>query len=199
MHLRTISFATLLTALSISSAHAQNFEVGPLVSVARWSEFEGTDWGVGGRVTWKPSTLIGVEAELTMYPSDFTPDGPAFSRQRVEGLFGVTVGPRINRIRPFAKVAAGFLDVGPTNGAFACIAIYPPPLACVLAGGTTMPAYEIGGGVVIDATSRVFVRADLGDRILKYPGPSLRDDFTRNDEGFFGHALKLTLGAGVRF
>jgi hypothetical protein len=199
MNLRAITSAIFLTVLSISSAHAQSFEAAAHVSAARWSEFEGTDWGVGGRLTWKPISIIGVEAELTLYPSDFSPAAPAFSRQRLEGLFGVTIGPRIDGVRLFARLAAGFLDVGPTNGAFACIAIFPPPLPCLLAGGATMPAYEIGGGVVVDATSRVFVRADLADRILKYPGPTLRADFTRNDEGFLGHALRLTFATGVRF
>ena len=103
--------------------------------------------------------MVGVDADVTWYPSDF-PDRIAFSRSRVEGLFGVTVGPRMNRVRPFAKAAAGFLKVGATPGAFACIAIFPPPLDCALAGGDTLPAYEIGGGVEIDATSRTFIRAD---------------------------------------
>lgn len=143
--------------------------------------------------------MIGVDAELTWYPSDFEPDGTPFSRRRFEGLFGATIGPRINGIRPFVKGSAGFLNVSPTGGAFACIAIFPPPLACVLAGGKTLPAYEIGAGVEADAGSRLFLRADVTDRMLKYPGPTLTPDFERRDEGFQGHALRVTVGAGVKF
>ncbi len=180
------------------AAFAQSFEASAHFAAAQWSEFDGSDLGFGGRVTWKPSSMIGVDADLTWYPSDF-PDGLAFTRSRVEGLFGVTVGPRLNRVRPFAKAAAGFLHVGQTPGAFACIAIFPPPLNCALAGGDTLSAYEIGGGIEVDATPRSFIRADLTDRILKYPGPTFDANFTMREAGFLGHALRFSLGAGFRF
>jgi len=52
--------------------------------VSRWSEFEGADVGIGGRFTWKPTTLLGVEADLTWYPAEFPPDSVAFSGQRID-------------------------------------------------------------------------------------------------------------------
>ena len=181
-----------------TSAFSQSFEVGGHFASSRWSEFDGSDNGFGGRVAWQPSSMIGVEGAVTWYPSDF-PEGIAFTRSRVEGLFGATIGPRIDRVRPFAKVAAGFLEVGATPGAFACIAIFPPPLNCQLAGGDTLPAYEIGGGISVDMTQRTFARVDLTDRILKYPGPTFDSNFEIRNEGYFGHALRFTLGAGLRF
>lgn len=193
-----IAVAIVGGILSAQSARAQSIEASAHVAAAQWSEFEGNDLGFGGRVTWKPSSTIGIDADLTWYPSDF-PDGIAFTRSRFEGLFGATIGPRLNRVRPFAKAAAGFLKVGATPGAFACIAIFPPPLNCALAGGDTLPAYEIGGGVEVDATPRTFIRVDLADRILKYPGPTFDAEFNVRDEGFFGHALRFTFGGGVRF
>jgi len=183
------------------TASAQSMRAGVHLSSARWSEFDGIDKGIGGRVSWMPVPLVGVEGELTWYPKEFAPDSAVpFSRRRVEGLFGATVGPRVGRWRPFARAAAGFLKVGATSGAFACIAIFPPPLPCVLAGGQTLPAYEIGGGLELDfAAAPIFMRADFADRILKYPGPTLNQDFTRNDEGFLGHAFHFTIAAGIRF
>lgn len=192
--------AILAAALSLTAlpALAQSFAAGAHLAASKWSEFDGHDLGIGGRFTWKPSTTLGIDADLTWYPSDF-PDRIAFTRSRVEGLLGVTVGPRLTRVRPFAKAAAGFLKVGATPGAFACIAIFPPPLNCALAGGDTLPAYEIGGGVEIDATSNTFARVDLSDRILKYPAPTFDSNFNVRDDGFLGHALRFTLGAGFRF
>lgn len=192
--------ATLFVCLFAPAAvFAQTFAAGVHVASSGWSAFDGADNGVGGRLTWMPSSMIGVDADLTWYPSDFQPDAVPFSQRRVEGLFGATVGPRLGRVRPFAKAASGFLKVSPSGGAFACLAIFPPPLACVLAGGSTMPAYEVGGGLEVDASSRLFIRADLADRILKYPGPSLTPDFTRNEDGFLGHALRVSVGGGIRF
>ena len=191
----------LAFVLIASSTSAQSFAAGAHLAVAQWSEFDGNDVGIGGRFTWKPLPLIGIEADLTWYPSGF-PDAVAnFSTSRLEGLFGVTVGPKINRVRPFARAAAGLLDVNASVAAFACIAIFPPPLTCVMAGGRRMTAYEIGGGIEIDATSRAFFRADIADRLLEYPGPSFRGPGLSRieDDGFLGGALKFTIGAGFRF
>jgi hypothetical protein len=195
---RVLSVLAVVGVLLPSPVSAQSFEASTHFAASQWSEFDGNDYGFGGRLTWKPSSIIGVDADLTWYPSDF-PDGIAFTRSRLEGLFGVTVGPRLNRVRPFAKASAGFLNVGATPGAFACIAIFPPPLNCALAGGDTLPAYEIGGGLEIDATARTFIRVDVTDRILRYPGPTFDDNFEIREEGFIGHALRFTIGAGLRF
>lgn len=195
-------FVSALIALSLLASHnafAQAVQVDAHVTSSKWSEFDSADNGFGGRVTFKPISMIGLDADATWYPGEYEPDGVAFSRNRFEGLLGVTVGPQIDRIRPFAKLSAGFLKVGATPGAFACIAIFPPPLNCSLAGGDTLPAYEIGGGVEFDATQRFFIRGDIADRILKYPGPTFDRNFEVQNEGFFGHAVRFTLGAGIKF
>jgi hypothetical protein len=198
MMCRRLSVLALVGVFATAPVAAQSFEASAHFASSRWSEFEGGDSGLGGRFTWKPMPLVGLDAEATWYPSEFAGQVP-FSRSRLEGLFGATIGPRIDRVRPFVKGAAGFLRVGQTPGAFACITIFPPPLACALAGGGTLPAYEIGGGVEIDATQKMFIRADVADRILKYPGPTFDSNFEVRDDGFFGGALRFTLGAGWRF
>lgn len=182
-----------------SAAHAQSFEAGAHVAVSRWSEFEGTDVGIGGRFTWKPTTLLGVEADLTWYPAEFPPDSVAFSGSRVEGLFGVTLGPRVHGVRPFAKVAFGFLRSSEAPAPFPCIAIFPPPLGCLMGAGHTMPAIDLGGGIGIDATSRTFFRVDAGARMLQYPGPSFRSVHDIRNEDFWGTALRVTVGGGIKF
>jgi hypothetical protein len=183
------------------SAEAQSFEAGVHFASSQWSEFEGNDVGIGGRLTWRPLALVGIDADLTWYPTEFPPDTLGFSSNRVEGLFGATIGPRVKGIRPFAKAAAGFLKVAANNEAFACIAIFPPPLACLMANGPTMKAFEIGGGVAVDTTSRSFVRVDVTDRILIYPGPTFRGPglAARTDDNFSGGALRVTVGGGIRF
>jgi hypothetical protein len=191
--------AVLLVVCSATALHAQSFEAGTSVAASAWSEFDGADKGIGGRFGWKPIPLVGVEADLTWYPSDFVAGRVPFSRQRIEGVFGATVGPELTRLRPFAKAAAGFLKVSPTSGAFACIAIFPPPLACLLVGGDTLPVFEMGGGVTFTTTSRTFLRADLGYRFLKYPGPTFDSDFQVRDEGWWAGAPRCSFGAGIRF
>ena len=195
------SFVVLLLLLvATPHARAQSLEAGVHVATARWSEFDGNDIGFGGRFTLKPSSLIGVDADLTWYPSDFPDQSIAFSGSRLEGRVGITVGPRLTRSRPFARAAAGFLRASGAPEPFACIAIFPPPLECLMAAGHTMPAVEIGGGVEIDATTSSFLRADVGARMLRYPGPSFQNGVSEiRDDNFWGTALRFTIGAGFRF
>ena len=155
---RGCGYRVLSRVSDSASAHAQSFEVGGGVAVANSSEFDATDIGVAGRLAWNPIALIGVEAEMTWYPQEF-PDSVSFSSQRVEGLFGVTAGPRFSRFRPFARVRAGFLSFAEASRPIVCLAIYPPPLSCVLATGKTMPAFDFGAELSGDDAAH-FARVD---------------------------------------
>jgi hypothetical protein len=181
---------------STGSLHAQDrFEAAAQIATAHSSEFDANDTGVGGRFAWHPTAPIGAEAEMNVYPRGF-PSASSFSSSRIEGLFGVTVGPRFARIRPFGKLRPGFLSFH--GQPVVCILIFPPPLSCVLATGRTVFALDAGGGVEVFATERTVVRVDVGDRLLKYPGPSFRNG--RATEGsFFSHDFRLSAGAGLRF
>ena len=190
----------ILLFVTIPQVQAQSFEAGVHIATSQWSEFDGNDIGLGGRFTWKPSKMFGVDADISWYPSDFPPESIAFSGSRTEGLFGVTAGPRLTRTRPFARAAAGFLRSSEAPEGFPCIAIFPPPLNCLMAAGHTMPAFEFGGGVEIDATDRTFLRVDAGARMLRYPGPSFQNGLREiREDNFWGAALRFTIGAGVRF
>jgi hypothetical protein len=173
----------------------ERFDAGAHVAVVRSSEFDATDTGVGGRFSWHPTGVVGADAEMTFYPSSF-PNENGFSRNRIEGLFGVTVGPRLPGVRPFARVRPGFLTF--RGQSVVCILIFPPPLSCELAAGRTLFAMDLGGGVELFPTGRALVRVDVGDRILKYPGPSFRNGRATQDS-FYSHDFRLSAGAGVRF
>jgi hypothetical protein len=202
---RTTCIVWVLASLAVlhaSPARAQTdlsrFELGAQVAVARSGEFDATDTGIGGRVAWRPSRFLGVEAELNVFPGDFPGDSP-FSGGRVEGLFGATVGKAFDRIRPFARVRPGFLVIQEASEPVVCILIFPPPLACTLAAGRTVAALDLGGGVDITATARTFVRVDIGDRLLRYPGTVFDADRVVRDRPFFVHEFRVAAGAGVRF
>lgn len=198
---RTVLAALLLLWAAPAVAQpSERFEAAVHVAAASMPHFEGSDFGVGARLAWRADDLLTWEGELTFFPGEY-PDSPvAFSRRRVEGLFGLTAGVRIGMLRPFAKFRAGFLDVQQAAQPFACILIFPPPLACLMAAGQTMPAVEIGGGVQVDVASRTFARADIAGRWLRYPGPSFRSVPTvREEEEFWGSGVRLSFSAGMRF
>ena len=111
--MRRQSFAVLSFVLSSLilplPAAAQRLEVGVQASFVNSSEFDDTATGVGGRVAFYPSSWVGAEAEINLYPGDFPGEGRAFTSSQREGLFGVTVGPRLGWVRPFVRLRPGFV------------------------------------------------------------------------------------------
>jgi hypothetical protein len=191
--------AVLLGLVWASPAAAQSgrFEAGAQVTWARSGEFDATTSGVGGRIAWNPSGLLGVEAEFNVYPGDW-PAEAAFSAGQREGLFGVTFGPRLGPIRPFAKLRAGFLRISPAPGPVACVLIFPPPLSCQLAGdGDTLPALDYGGGVEIGR--RLFLRVEAGDRPVGYERQELGQQLQVERCRSWSHDFRVAVGGGVRF
>ena len=202
-HMRVMSAALGFTLLVLSSpAAAQTteprFQLSGQLATVTSSEFDSTDVGASVRLSWNPTAVLGAEAEVGFFPSDFA-DNPAFSKGRVEGLFGVTVGPRVGRVRPFAKLRPGFVNLSEAPRPFACIAIFPPPLACRLAAGDTLFALDAGGGIELLLNDRTVVRVDLGDRAVRYPGPVLDNDRSVRDDPCFSHDLRMAVGGGLRF
>ena len=200
----SIRFIALAVALCLcaqpltAQSPGTRFEVGAQLTTVASGEFDAPDIGVSGRVGWRPIPLIGAEAEIGFYPGDF-PDRAPFSRGRVEGFFGVTAGPVLGRIRPFVKLRPGFFTFHEAPEPFPCIRIFPPPLACALGSGRTSFALDLGGGLEVLATPRTFVRIDLGDRLMKYPGPVLDRERGVRTDGFVGHDFRLAVGGGLRF
>jgi hypothetical protein len=191
-----VSASVLAAAPAGAQADRNRFELGVQVPSAVSSEFNTTDIGLGVRVGWRPAGWLGVEAELDTYPRDFPRRG-SFSGSRLEGLFGTTVGGRIGKVRPFGRLRPGFMQFRAPQP-LPCIAIFPPPLVCTLGSGRTVFALDAGGGVEVSATSRTFLRVDVGDRLIKYPGPSIGNNFERR-ESFFSHDFRFAAGGGVRF
>jgi hypothetical protein len=198
---RTVSFFFALFVVYVlvfppAASAQERYDAGAHVAIARSSAFDTTDTGFGGRFGWRAFDALGAEAEMTFYPREFPSRGSAFSSSRIEGLFGLTVGPRIARLRPFAKLRPGFVKFRgqPT----VCILIFPPPLSCELDGRTVF-ALDVGGGVELFITRRTAVRIDAGDRLVKYPGPSFRPGIGVSPNDFYSHDFRFSAGAGVRF
>lgn len=190
---------TVLTGRASAQSSADAFQLGAQLTVARSGQFESAELGIGGRVSWHPVAMLGFESEIDLYPADFPNGGVPFSTRRVEGLFGMTAGPRLARVRPFAKIRAGFLQYSPPTEGFACIAIFPPPLNCLMAAGGTRAIVDVGGGLEIFTGERTFVRVDAGDRMVRLPAPTFVDGLHVRETAFLSHDFRLSVGGGLRF
>lgn len=193
----------VLLLLASAPAQAQSRGQGPLELALHLASidsgpFHASDVGFGGRVAWRPPGPFTLEADLTQYPADF-PDGAAFSRGRWEAYFGGTAGPRLGRLRVFGKLRPGLVRFEKAPEPLACIFVVPTPVVCALQDGATLFALDFGGGVEIGVATRTLLRFDVGNRWLRFDGP-VRDTRGRpRDGGFWGHDLRVTAGAGVRF
>ena len=192
-----VAAALGLPGASPAAAQSARFDAGVPVTWAHSGEFDATTVGVGGRFAWHPSSLVGVEGEFNVYPSDW-PERFAFSDGQREGLFGVTVGPRLGPVRPFAKIRAGFLNISPAGRPFPCVLIFPPPLSCQLAAeGDTLLALDYGGGVEIGG--RGFLRVEAGDRPVAYEREGLGPQGQIDRHRSWSHDFRFSVGAGLRF
>jgi hypothetical protein len=186
-----LAAALLVMIPSAAAAQPPAFELGGQIAVIEVGEFDANDTGGGIRAAWRPQPLIGVEAEVNFFLSDFAPGGsnrPGISGSRIEALFGATVGPRVGAVRWFGRARPGLVRYGEAGGPIACILIFPPPLSCQLAAGQTLFAFDAGGGMEVDIGPRMLFRLDIGDRMVKYPEP--------ND---LGHDLRVGIGWAFRF
>jgi hypothetical protein len=197
---RILAFAVMTSlAATVARAQSSRLEASGLLAVSHLTELDTTDVGFGGRLGFAATPLFSFEGELSFFPSDI-PDRIAVTSSRLEGLFGVKVGPRFDRFSVFAKARPGFLRFAEAPEPIPCIEIFPPPLSCVLAGGETVFALDLGGGLELYPTERSLLRFDLSDLMLKYPGPVFnRDREAFTDGGFWGHNLRFTIGGGYRF
>lgn len=188
----------ILPAVAHAQADPGAWQAAALVAVADSGAFDEADTGVGVRAGWSTSSrVLGIEAEVTYYPADFT-ETNSFSSSRLEGFFGGTFGPQLGRLRPFARLRPGFLRYADAPGPIACIAIFPPPLACELAQGATLPALDIGGGVAFDVSERGVIRLDVGSRVVRYDGPVHHRGNVR-DETFWSAGVRFAASVGLRF
>jgi hypothetical protein len=179
--------AIALLVPSSLAAQARNFEVGGQIAIAASDLFGENDVGVGARIAWRPG-LMGIEAELNVYPSNLPSSGVAVSGSRIEALFGATIGPRLGIIRPFARVRPGFVKFQEAPEPIACILIFPPPLSCQLAAGRTLFALDLGGGMDVAVGRTTLFRLDIGDRLVRFPAPYA-----------IGHDVRVGIGWAVRF
>jgi len=191
----------MAVTLGMGTAAAQDdasFQIGAQIPVSRFTETDSTDVGVGARASWHPSAWLGVEGELNLYPRDIPETSPV-SHSRLEGLAGLTAGPRLKSWRPFARIRPGFLRVGGSPEPRVCILIFPPPASCALAAGETLFTLDVGAGIEVHTPGHTFVRWDIGDQMVTFPGPARDSDNQVHDDDYIRHALRVAIGGGWRF
>jgi hypothetical protein len=194
--------ALLIGLLVVASpARAQTSDrrgdVSVQASVRSLHEFDETETGFGARLSYRLSRWLAADGEVSFFPGDA--GSPAFSGSRLEGLAGVRGGPHLGRTGVFLALRGGAVRFSEAPAPFPCIAIFPPPLVCTLAGGDTVPTVQLTGGFEVFPSDRVVVRVEAGDQLLRFSGPAFTADRAVIDKGLWSHNFKATASVGLRF
>jgi hypothetical protein len=187
----------LLAAAPAARAQGSRFDASLQLSITRHGTFDETDAGAGARLSYRLTGWLGIDAHLNWFPKDL--GDPAFSSSRTQGLVGLKAGRDLTRSGVYGAVRPGFLRFGEAPQAFACILIFPPPLACSLAAGETAFTLDLAAGYQLLAGDDVVVRFELGDGMVRYPGPAIDGDGEAHQDAFWKHGLRATVSVGWRF
>jgi hypothetical protein len=179
-----------------AQAQDRRADVSLQVSVRSLHEFDETEAGFGGRLSYRFSRWLAVDGEVNFFPADV--GSPAFSGSRLEGLAGVRGGPHLGSTGVYLALRGGAVRFSEAPAPFPCIAIFPPPLVCAI-GGDTVPTVQLTGGFEAFPGDRWVVRVEAGDQLLRYSGPAFTPDRDVIDKGLWSHNFKATASVGLRF
>jgi len=163
-------------AMAQSRSETPKVEIGAHYSVLRFSDFDTSDNGVGGRVTYNLSDNFGLETEVNFFPQkrlNFA-NGTSVDSRRTQGLFGAKYGIRTEKVGIFGKIRPGFIRFGEGSSPIGVSA--------------TEFALDIGGVLELYPTRPVALRFDVGNTLIRYGSR----DFTSNN-------LQISTGVALRF
>lgn len=201
--------ALLVCLFGVNRASAQQagtrVEVGGHAAILRLDGFNGvrstTNGGFGGHVSFDLTNWVALEGEVTFFPSDKIARPAPFVtyRRRIDGLLGLKIAARGERMGVFLKARPGITylaykrmgcenDKGPV-----CALALPPP---VLDRYRTEFAFEVGGGVEFYQSARTVARAEIGSTIIRHgnEAPPWLPPTSRAS-----HNLSSRFGVGFRF
>jgi len=164
--------------------------------------------GFGSRIGYNITNNFAIEAELNFFPREQRFDGG----REIQGLFGIKAGRRFEKVGVFGKIRPGFLNTRTSEFRdrrdVACITIFPPPAACFeeTARREMNLAVDIGGVIELYPTSRMIVRFDAGDTIIRLgqrsfivPFPPITSGVIVTAPAETTHNFQGSVGVGFRF
>ena len=159
--------------------------------------FDETKGGIGGRVTYNFNRSIAAEAEINFFPQRqllLESDGNSIQAQ-----FGVKLGKRFEKFGMFGKVRPGFISAGRV---FSLIPGAQLPPFDVKVERETLFTTDFGGVLELYPSSRMVVRFDAGDTMIRHPARFGLLDFS-GPVGLirpakFSHNFQFTAGVAFR-
>jgi len=192
--------ATLLFAPAAARAQGEadehKFEVGGFYTGVNLQGFGETVNGLGGRLGYNFNKHFALDAEGSFFPE--THLGNNQVGQKTQGFFGVKAGARSRRVGVFAKARPGVMFIGELTSGFNCSSS-GSVRTCTLNHNNF--ALDAGGVLELYPSSRVIVRFDAGDTIVRIhrtaanSSPLVLPGFVSGTT----HNFQFSVGFGYRF
>ena len=161
-------------------------EIGAHYTLLRLRDFDTTDSGVGGRMTFNVTDGFALEGELNVFPEKRVNFANPFyvDSRRTQGLFGVKYGMRSEKAGIYGKLRPGFIHFGegPVDPTIATLVAIPPRAS------STEFALDAGGVFELYPSRPFALRFDVGDTIIRFGAL-----------GFTSHNLQISAGVALRF
>lgn len=201
MHLRKLlhRVAPLVTSLALAIpaiGEEPRWDASLELGLAEVGSVDHTALGAGLRLSYRMTEWLAADAGVQLAPADL--GTPPFSSGQTELLGGLRAGPKPDPFGYFGTLRAGAVLFGEAPGPLACIAIFPPPLECELTDGHSAFTLQFGAGVERLVATRGLFRLEVGDRMVRLPGPVFEDGEV-HDGDFWSHELRLAVSFGLRF
>jgi hypothetical protein len=181
---------------------SSRFEIGAHATLLRLSDFDRTNPGIGGRLSFDLAKGIALEAEGTFFPEDdvVLPPGNLdlrirYTRRRADAFFGIKAGLAGERMGLFAKVRPGFTRLSARGRLGDCTGVDCALVLLVRPEYRTEFALDFGGVFEFYPSARTVARVEVGDTIIRHRSvapPCWGSTCT-------SHNLSTGLGFGVRF
>jgi hypothetical protein len=183
---------------------ASRLEIGPQASFLRLSDFDTTNAGVGGRVSYDLAQWVAVEGAGTFFPNDdvllaqstLAPDlRVTYARKRTAAFFGLKTGLRAHKLGVFAKARPGFTRLTAAGVPAPCVGTLCPLALLLRPEYRTEFALDLGGVLEFYPSARMVARFELGDTMIRHRStapPCWQSRCT-------SHNLSSLMGAGFRF
>ena len=186
----TLMFLSFPSRSALAQSDVPKLEFGAQYTLLQHSVGDTTDSGVGGRIGFNFTKHVGIEGEINFFPQKRR-TGIYIDRQEAEGLFGVKVGTRSDKVGIFGKLRPGFLFIskGQIDPLIKFVVVPPPPVS------QTLFALDFGGVLEVYPSRHILLRFDVGDTVIRFTNSSVDPlSFT-----FFRHNLQFSTGVGFRF
>jgi opacity protein-like surface antigen len=199
----SIALLAVMCGTATAQSATDRLEISAQASLLRLSDFNATNAGVGGRVSFDLTTWAALDGEVMLFPHDTIAGAESTTsiggfrvaqhRRRTDALLGLRLGTRTERLGAFFRIRPGLTRLSDTG--IDCVG---PGCAVVTLARTsyrTEFAFDLGGGMEFYPSPRTVARADLGDTIIRHRSAAPPCPAT----SCTSHNLSSRFGIGVRF